>query len=250
MCIRDRSNKDLEQFAYIASHDLQEPLRVVGNFIGLLKRRYKQYFDDQAIEYIDFAVDGVSRMSQQIKSILTFSKVSQKEINFQEADLNKVVKTKIHDLSQKIEEKKVQFQIDEMPTIVCEQTQIEMIFHNLMSNAIKFNKNENPRIIISDNSEPTSDFWQFSVKDNGIGIPKEHQAKIFEIFKRLHNKKDYEGTGIGLALVQKIIQRHEGKIWLESVEGEGTTFHFTICKHLKNRNPKNVAEKLQQSIYN
>ena len=245
-----RSNKDLEQFAYIASHDLQEPLRVVGSFIGLLKRRYKKHFDKEAIEYIDFAVDGVSRMSQQIKSILTFSKVSQKEIKFQEADINRIIQTKIHDLSQKIEKKNVKFQIDEMPIIVCEQTQIEMIFHNLMSNAIKFNKNKNPLIIISNQSESSNDFWHFSVKDNGIGIPKEHQAKIFEIFKRLHNKKDYEGTGIGLALVQKIIQRHEGKIWLESVEGEGTTFHFTICKHLKNRNPKNVAEKLQQSIYN
>jgi len=227
-----RSNKDLEQFAYIASHDLQEPLTVIGNFVGLLKHRYKQQFDEEAIQYIDFAINGVNRMSQQIRSILTFSKVSQKEIAFQLTNLNEVVATKLQDFSQNIEEKNVQFNIDKLPEIICEQHQLEIVFHNLISNAIKFNKSKTPLITISYNAT-SGKFWQFSVKDNGIGIPKAYQTKIFEIFKRLHSKQAYEGTGIGLALCQKIIHRHQGKIWVESKEGEVTTFYFTILKHLK-----------------
>ncbi len=227
-----RSNQDLEQFAYIASHDLQEPLRVVGNFIGLLRRRYKKHFDEEAFQYIDFAVDGVQRMSEQIKNVLIFSKVSQKEINFKLADLNEVIQTKLHDLSEKIEEKNVNFKIENMPEIVCEPMQIEMVFFNLISNAIKFNDSETPIITISNLSTAEDGFWHFSVQDNGIGIEKKYQKKIFEIFRRLHNKSDYAGTGIGLALCQKIIHRHQGKIWVESVAGQGTTFYFTVSKQL------------------
>lgn len=234
-----RSNKDLEQFAYIASHDLQEPLRVVGNFIGLLRRRYKEHFDEEAFQYIDFAVDGVQRMSQQIKSVLIFSKVSQKAINYKKSDINLVIETKLHDLSEKIEERNVAFKIENMPEIICEKTQIEMVFFNLISNAIKFNKNEVPLITISNHTTAEDGFWHFSVQDNGIGIEKKYQEQIFEIFRRLHNKKDYAGTGIGLALCQKIIHRHEGKIWVESEEGKGTTFHFTISKKLVEKTKKN-----------
>lgn len=225
-----RSNNDLEQFAYIASHDLQEPLRVVGNFISLLKRQYKEQLDEVAFQYIDFAVDGVSRMSKQIKSILDFSRISQKEIEFKLTNLNNVIIIKLHDLSQNIKDKNVKVHIDEMPEIICEKNQIAMVFHNLISNAIKFNKKESPLVTISNNTIASSEFWHFSVKDNGIGIAPEYQEKIFEIFRRLHSKKDYEGTGIGLALTQKIIHRHGGKIWVDSVEGEGTTFNFTISK--------------------
>ena len=246
----ERSNKDLEQFAYIASHDLQEPLRVVGNFIGLLKRRYKQHFDEEAFQYIDFAVDGVSRMSQQIKSILTFSRVSQKDIEFRLTNLNHVLFTKLHDLSQNIEEKKVQIIKDEMPEIICEKNQIEMVFHNLISNAIKFNKKESPSVIISNNTIASGEFWQFSVKDNGIGIAPEYQKQIFEIFRRLHNKQDYEGTGIGLALCQKIIHRHGGEIWVESKQGEGTTFYFTISKKLKTKASSKKENELKKILYN
>ena len=246
----ERSNKDLEQFAYIASHDLQEPLRVVGNFIGLLKRRYKQHFDEEAFQYIDFAVDGVSRMSQQIKSILTFSKVGQRDIKFELTNLDHVVATKLHDLSQSIEEKNVQIITDKMPEIICEKNQIEMVFHNLISNAIKFNKNESPLVTISNNDIVSDEFWQFSVKDNGIGIAPEYQVQIFEIFRRLHNKQDYEGTGIGLALCQKIIHRHGGEIWLESKEGEGTTFYFTINKNLKPKELRKRETELKQMLYN
>ncbi len=234
-----RSNSDLEQFAYIASHDLQEPLRVVGSFIGLLRRRYQKHFDEEAFQYIDFAVDGVQRMSEQIKNVLIFSKVSQKAINFKLTDLNEVIETKLHDLSERIDEKKVNFKIEKMPEIICEKMQIEMVFFNLISNAIKFNESKTPLITISNLSTADDGFWHFSVKDNGIGIEEKYQEKIFEIFRRLHNKSDYPGTGIGLALCQKIIHRHQGKIWVESVAGQGTTFHFTVSKQL------NPVEKIQ-----
>ena len=246
----ERSNKDLEQFAYIASHDLQEPLRVVGNFIGLLKRRYKQHFDEEAFQYIDFAVDGVSRMSQQIKSILTFARVSQREIEFEKINLNNVIAIKLHDLSQNIKEKNVQVKVDEMPEIICEKNQIEMVFHNLINNAIKFNKKESPSVTISNNTIVSDEFWQFSIKDNGIGIAPEYQKKIFEIFRRLHSKQDYEGTGIGLALCQKIIHRHDGEIWLESKQGEGTIFYFTISKKLKTKDLNKKENELKQKLYN
>lgn len=224
----ERSNKDLEQFAYIASHDLQEPLRVVGNFVGLLKHQYREQLDENAFQYIDFAVDGVSRMSEQIKSILTFSKVSQNDIVLQLTNLNEVISTVLHDLSQEIEERSVQITMDPLPEIYCDRGLIKMVFHNLISNAIKFNKSEKPFITISSDTNRSTGFWQFFVKDNGIGIHEDFQLQVFEIFKRLHNKKDYEGTGIGLALCQKIIHRHGGEIWLESEEGIGTTLYFTI----------------------
>ena len=227
-----RSNKDLEQFAYIASHDLQEPLRVVGNFIGLLRRRYKQHFDEEAFQYIDFAVDGVQRMSKQIKNVLIFSKVSQQEITFKITDINLVVQTKLHDLSERIEEKNVIIKTEDMPKIVCEPTQIKIVFFNLISNAIKFNKSETPTITISNHTTEDSKFWHFSVKDNGIGIQEKYKEKIFEIFRQLNNKSEYSGTGIGLALCQKIVHRHQGKIWIESEIEKGTTFHFTISREL------------------
>lgn len=239
----ERSNKDLEQFAYIASHDLQEPLRVVGSFISLLKRRYAKHFDEDAYQYIDFAIDGVSRMSKQIKSILSFSKVSQNDINFKLADLNEMIEINLHDLSKKIKEKNVQFKIDPLPEIICDINLIAMVFHNLMSNAIKFNKSKTPLIIISHRLSKKEGFWEFSVKDNGIGIHKDYRVKIFEIFKRLHSKKDFEGTGIGLALCKKIIHRHGGEIWLESTEGKGTTFHFTIAKNQMSISEMNLKNK-------
>ncbi|MFK7775358.1 MAG: two-component regulator propeller domain-containing protein [Saprospiraceae bacterium] len=245
-----RSNKDLEQFAYIASHDLQEPLRVVGSFIGLLRRRYHQHFDEEAFQYIDFAIDGVTRMSQQIKSILDFSRVSQKDIEFKLVNMDNVVFTKLHDLSQNIKEKNVQITANKLPDIVCEKNQIEMVFHNLICNAIKFNKKESPVVIISNNEIASDEFWQFSVEDNGIGIAKEYQSKIFKIFRRLHSKKDYEGTGIGLALSQKIVHRHGGKIWVESIEGEGTTFYFTISKNLKAKKAIENQKELIKALYN
>ena len=243
-----RSNKDLEQFAYIASHDLQEPLRVVGSFISLLRRRYKQHFDEQAFEYIDFAVNGVQRMSKQIQSILTFSKVGKKEITFKLVKLNTVIQQNLRDLSNNIEEKNALINIDPLPSIYCEKYQIEMVFQNLIGNAIKFNNRNQPIINICQHKNAKDGYWMFSVQDNGIGIDKEYTSKIFDIFSRLHSRKEYAGTGIGLALCQKIVHRHQGEIWVESVLDVGTTFFFTISKNLKVFSPTNKEEVYSKAI--
>jgi len=229
-----RSNKDLEQFAYIASHDLNEPLRMIGNFSGLLARRYKHNLDDDAIQYIDFIEDGVSRMSKLINSLLTYSRVGRKEMTCREVNLNNLLEVKLLDLSEMIKERNVIIEKDELPNIFAEKEQIGMIFYNLINNGIKFNKKAQPKIVIKHHEQPNKDCWKFSVMDNGIGIEPEYQHRIFEIFKRLHNKQDFAGTGIGLSVCQKIIFRHSGQIWIESVPGEGTTFYFTISKLLKN----------------
>jgi len=243
-----RTNKDLEQFVYIASHDLQEPLRIVGSFISLLKRRYKDQLDAEAFQYIDFAVNGVQRMSKQIKNILVFSKVSNRDIKYEKTDLNEVIESKLMDFSTDTQEKNVQFKIENMPAIICAKIQIEMVFFNLIGNAIKFNKSESPVVKISNLSTEENGYWHFSVNDNGIGIENQFKEKIFEIFRRLHNKKEYEGTGIGLALCQKIIHRHQGRIWVESVKGEGTTIHFTISKHLSNKSDNSIPQKDLEKI--
>ncbi len=229
-----RSNEDLEQFAYIASHDLQEPLRVIGNFVGLLKRRYYKKLDKEAIEYIDFTVDGVRRMSALIRSVLVYSRVGRREQNFGIARVDKLIESKLCDLKQMIQEKNAKVHIELLPKIYCDNSQLAMVFYNLINNAIKFNKTEQPEVSVG-YSEDSSGYWIFSVKDNGIGISKENQQKIFEIFKRLHAKKDYEGTGIGLSLCKKIIHQHGGKIWVESEEGKGATFMFSIDKNLKDK---------------
>jgi len=227
-----RSNKDLEQFAYIASHDLKEPLRIIGNFSGLLARAYKNELDEDAFQYIHFIEDGARRMSNLINSLLTYSRVGRKETKFRDIDLNKLVAIKLFDLSAVIEERNAKVITSKLPTIFGEPEQIGMVFYNLINNAIKFNKNETPTVTVKVETTANNDFWQFSVTDNGIGIEPKYQQQIFEIFRRLHGKQAYEGTGIGLSVCQKIVFRHGGKIWLKSELGQGTTFYFTINKHL------------------
>lgn len=228
-----RSNRDLEQFAYIASHDLKEPLRMVGNFSGLLAHKYKANLDEDAFEYIGFIEDGVTRMSNLINSLLTYSRVGRKESAYESIQLNSFLKTKFLDLSQFIKEKNAIVEIGDLSAIYGEKEQIGMVFFNLVHNALKFNKSKNPMVSIQQEKDSEEGFWKFSVKDNGIGIDSRYAEKVFGIFKRLHNKRDYEGTGIGLSLCQKIIFRHQGTIWIESELGEGTTFFFTIKKNLE-----------------
>lgn len=240
-----RSNRDLEQFAYIASHDLQEPLRVVGSFVGLLKRRYEDRLDEAAMEYIEFAADGVNRMSKLINNLLTFSKVGRKGIEFKMASLNNLLDIKLLDLSQRIKERNVDIQIDDLPRIYCEKNQLGMVFYNLINNAIKFNNQSFPIVKISVHDDAPKDFWKFSVTDNGIGIAPEFQEKIFEIFRRLHKRQEFEGTGIGLALCKKVVNSHGGKIWVESIEGKGTSFFFTISKNIKS-NFGVIEEEMEQ----
>ena len=238
-----RSNKDLEQFAYIASHDLKEPLRIIGNFSGLLARAYKTKLDQDAFQYIHFIEDGVKRMSNLINSLLTYSRVGRKETKFQEIDLNKLVGIKLFDLSTVIKERNAKVIVENLPAIYGEPEQIGMVFYNLINNAIKFNKQATPTVTIKVEASSNDEFWQFSVADNGIGIDPRYQQKIFEIFRRLHGKQDYEGTGIGLSVCQKIVFRHEGKIWLESSLREGTTFYFTISKQLVAKQPNEKASE-------
>lgn len=232
-----RSNKDLEQFAYIASHDLKEPLRIVGNFSGLLARAYKTKLDKDAFQYIDFIEDGVRRMDNLINSLLTYSRVGLKENTFSVINLNQILELEQFDLSQIIKDRNAKVIVHPLPEIYGEKEQIGMVFQNLISNAIKFNKQEQPIITIQLEDNQSEDYWQFSVSDNGIGIDPNYHEQIFGIFRRLHGKKAYAGTGIGLAVCKKIIFRHEGKIWLESIPDKGTTFFFTISKSLIKTNP-------------
>ena len=227
-----RSNQDLEQFAYIASHDLQEPLRMVGNFVQLLERQYNDKIDEEGKKYIKYIVDGVSRMSKLIQNLLKYSRVGRKEAELRTIKLDRIVEAKLFGLKGRIKDTKAVVDMLDLPKeVYCEPDQIGMVFFNLITNALKFNKTR-PEIEIG--YEDKSDALLFYVKDNGIGIDSRYATKVFEIFKRLHRREDYEGTGIGLALCKKIIARHGGEIWFTSEINKGTIFYFTISKSLIN----------------
>lgn len=232
-----RSNQELEQFAYVASHDLQEPLRMVGNFTQLLEEEYREKLDEEGELYINFIVDGVTRMSKLIENLLEYSRVGRKEMVVKNVNIEAIVEEKLKDLAQRIQDKKASVSIDNFPKVInCEANQIGIVFYNLISNALKFNKSPLPKIVVSGGER--GQYWLFSVMDNGIGIDPKHQDRIFEIFKRLHRKEEYEGTGIGLSLCKRIILRHKGDIWFESELGKGTTFYFTIYKNLTNESSR------------
>lgn len=223
------SNAELEQFAYVASHDLQEPLRMVTSFLTQIERKYGEVLDAKGKQYINFAVDGAKRMRQIILDLLEFSKVGTLEDNIEDIELDKLV-TEITALYRKqIEEKKAKILFGDLPAIHTYKTPLRQVLTNLISNALKYQKQGvAPRIEISCTEAET--LWQISVNDNGIGIEAEYFDKIFIIFQRLHNKEEYAGTGMGLAIAKKIVENLGGHIWVESVLGSGTTFHFTILK--------------------
>lgn len=226
-----RSNQDLEQFAYAASHDLKEPLRMIGSFVQVLERQYSDKIDDRGKEYIQFTVEGVQRMSALISSLLQYSRVGRKEAKIRLAKISNMIEIKLIDLSQLIEDKKATINIKNLPSMLkCEPMQLGLVFYNLINNGLKFNESPNPTITIDAKEE--KDQVIFSVADNGIGIEQKFKDSVFEIFKRLHGGDKYEGTGIGLALCRKIIYRHNGNIWLESEIGKGTTFYFSVSKNL------------------
>lgn len=222
-----QSNNELEQFAYVASHDLQEPLRMVASYIQLLQRRYKGNITAEADEFINYAVDGVVRMKTLINDLLAYSRVNTKDTQLEDVDCSKVVEQNIKNLAASIEETGAEINVEILPTVKANQMQINQLFQNLISNAIKFRKPD-VKPVINISAKHTGDEWLFTVSDNGIGIDKEFSDKIFNIFQRLHNNSEYPGTGIGLAICKRIIEKLGGLLWVESEEGMGSTFNFTI----------------------
>ena len=221
-----QSNEDLSQFAYIASHDLQEPLRMVGSYVQLLERKYENQFDDDAKTYINFAVDGCVRMKNLIEGLLEYSRVESSNEEFSEIDCNVIMEEIIQDLSVSIRESNADIIIDQLPKVYAVPSQLKMVFSNFINNALKYCEDENPRVEIR--AAIVNDKIRFSISDNGIGIKPQYQKKIFIIFKRLHSRAEYSGTGIGLSICKKIIERHGGEVSLESAYGVGTTFFFTL----------------------
>lgn len=222
-----RSNTELEQFAYVASHDLQEPLRMVSSFTQLLAERYKEKLDDRANEFIGYAVNGANRMQRLINDLLDYSRIQTRGKDFSEANSSLLLGETLVILRQRIEESKAVIVSRDLPKIYCDDSQIARLFQNLIDNAIKFKGEEAPIIFVS--AVSSGSYWKFSFKDNGIGINPKYNEKVFEIFQRLDNNQ-HPGTGIGLAVCKRIVERHGGKIWIESKEGNGTTVHFTISK--------------------
>ena len=223
-----RSNEELEQFAYIASHDLQEPLRTVASYCQLLQRKYKGQLDDIAGEFIQIVVDGAARMQTLIHDLLEFSRVGTQGNPFETTEFTAVVTNALRNLKVAIEESDSVITQDDLPVVQADAGQLTRLIQNLISNAIKFRGEQSPRIHVGVQSD--GDEWVFSVQDNGIGIAPKHCERIFKIFQRLHGREVYSGTGIGLAVCQKMVVRHGGRIWVESELGKGSTFFFSLPK--------------------
>jgi PAS domain S-box-containing protein len=221
-----RSNTDLEQFAYVASHDLQEPLRAVAGMLQLLQQRYAGQLDQRADEFIQHAVDGATRMQTLINDLLTFSRVATRGQPFQPTDCAVIVTDALANLAVAIRESSAVITQDPLPTLVADRTQLTQLWQNLIGNAIKFRGKETPVIHLG--AERHREEWIFSMRDNGIGIESQYFERVFVIFQRLHTRQEYQGTGIGLAVCKKIVERHGGRIWVESELGRGSTFYFTI----------------------
>jgi signal transduction histidine kinase len=221
-----RSNTEFEQLAYVASHDMQEPLRKIASYLQLLAQRYHGRLDADADEFIGYAVDGAKRMQALINDLLAFSRVGTKARPFAPTDCNAIVRTVLADLQMAIEDCGAHVEVGALPTVMGDATQLPQLFHNLLSNAIKFRRDVAPLVQVR--AEPDGGSWRFTISDNGIGIAAEYFERIFIIFQRLHARSRYEGTGIGLAICKKIVERHGGQIEVQSTLGEGSTFAFTL----------------------
>jgi PAS domain S-box-containing protein len=221
-----RSNAELEQFAYVASHDLKEPLRMVASYTQLLARRYGERLDDDAREFIGYAVEGVTRMQSLINDLLAYSRVGTKGGQLEPVELDEVLHQTLVTLGPAIEEAGAEVSVDALPTVRGDGLQLMQLFQNLIANAIKFRGDAPPRVRVT--AERGEHEWVISVRDNGIGIAPEFAERIFVIFQRLHSRDEYPGTGIGLSICKKIVERHGGRIWVESQPGEGTAFHLAF----------------------
>lgn len=220
------SNEDLQSFAYVISHDLKEPLRMVSSFTQLLKKRYDGKFDEEADEFIGFIVEGSKRMESLLDDLLNYSRITSVADKYQEIDLNTILNECMFNLKIAIDEKNVEITCDSLPTVMVNRTQMIHVFQNLLANAIKFSGEKTPKIHISSRRDGYK--WIISVSDNGIGIDSQYHKRIFKVFQRLHKRSEYEGTGMGLFITKKIVERHNGYIWLESEPGKGSSFYFSL----------------------
>ncbi|WP_306058245.1 sensor histidine kinase [Natronococcus wangiae] len=222
----EASNERLDQFAAAASHDLQEPLRMVSSYLQLVDERYADDLDDEAEKFVEYAADGAERMQVMVDDLLQYSRVETRGDPFEPVDLDAALDDALTDLQVRIEESNAEITADELPRVEGDSSQLRQLFQNLLSNAIEYSGDEPPRIHVS--VERVGDEWKISVRDEGIGIDPEDQERIFEIFDRLHSREECEGTGIGLALCRRVVERHGGEIRVDSEPGEGSTFSFTL----------------------
>jgi PAS domain S-box-containing protein len=224
----ERSNRDLEQFAFTVSHDLQEPLRTITGFLNLIKRRYRGSLDEEADKFINYAVDGAARLERMIVDLLEYSRVQRQDLAYQPVDIAEIWQAAVENLHQLIGDTGTHLTHDPLPVVNGDRGMLIRLFQNLLVNAIKFRGERRPDIHISVAARPG--WWLLGVRDNGIGIPPEQLERIFQVFTRLHSRREYPGTGIGLAICRKIVERHGGRIWVESTPGQGSTFFFTLPK--------------------
>jgi two-component system, chemotaxis family, sensor kinase Cph1 len=227
--IRDlaQSNAELEQFAYVSSHDLQEPLRMVASYAQLLERRYQDRLDADGIEFLQYIVDGAKRMRQLIDDLLTFSRIGTQAQQLHAVSSDEALNMALKNLAVSIQESGARVVRDPLPDVQADQSQLTQLFQNLIGNAIVYRRQDVP-LQIAVRAVRVDSQWQFSVEDNGIGIAPEHRERIFVIFQRLHRREEYPGTGIGLAICKKIVERHGGRIWVDSAVGKGSAFHFLL----------------------
>lgn len=224
-----RSNAELERFAYVASHDLQEPLRIVTSYVQLLARRYRGRLDQDADEFIAYAVDGANRMKRLIQDLLAYARIGSKGAQPEPVDLGEVLRHVLEALRMQLQDGGATVEPGPLPTVLADPVQMEQLLQNLISNAVKFHGSDPPVVRIA--AEQRADKWEVSVADNGIGIDPQFFDRIFIVFQRLHGMSEYSGTGIGLAICKKIVERHGGRIWVESKPGKGSTFRFTLPTH-------------------
>jgi light-regulated signal transduction histidine kinase (bacteriophytochrome) len=222
----ERSNAELEQFAYVASHDLQEPLRMITSYSQLLERRYKDKLDGDALEFIDYVVDGAKRMQELINDLLAYSRVGTRGRDFEPIDMETVYSRVLSNLQVAIEEHQAEISHDPLPKVMGDGLQLVQLMQNLIGNAIKFHGETPPKVRVS--AEVQNLQVLVCISDEGIGIEPQYAERIFQLFQRLHSKASYPGTGIGLAICKKIVERHGGRIWVESQSGKGTRFYFTL----------------------
>jgi light-regulated signal transduction histidine kinase (bacteriophytochrome) len=226
----ERSNAELEQFAYVASHDLSEPLRVITGFMELLKRRYGDRLDDRGHEFVDAALGGAGRMRQLIDALLAYSRIGRGDGNREPVDCEEVVTGTIAGLRAAIDERGARVQIDDLPTVWGDAAQLRQLFQNLISNALKFSR-EDPSVHVW--AERDNGVWRFAVQDNGIGIDPGHAGTVFKMFQRLHLREEYPGTGVGLAICEKVVAQHGGEIWVEPAPEGGSVFKFTLAERTR-----------------